>query len=409
MSTKRSRSMLAFGQQGIVAVGILCTALASGVATAQTAFGGASTIVFPLVSQTQSFMAQVTLYNPNAADITANLSYFDADNVLSPGAHVCSDVTIPANQSVQFFLPEKCDLDSNSHFGVLAVSDSAATNPMFGYARTENTAGAGFSVEGFPVDNFTSDVAYAIGLRQTASLPGYQTNCFVAGLDGQVTYDLQLMDGSTGAQLGSTLSGVMNPFEQFRYLDVFALAGVLPGDYSNVRAQFTRTGGAGQKLIGFCTVQDNISFGADFRIAKSVAPAPPVNPGPSTANWQGTMLSIGSNQNAYAFAGPTATATLASGSLVSASGSAAIAINSGTKSISLNVCYQNQNGPGPIAPIGDAVAVTATTTLTTYFVAGSASLAAGIYNVGLCAVNPGNGPVNKNGNTVGVVVVTPWS
>ena len=35
------------------------------------------------------------------------------------------------------------------------------------------------------------------------------------------------------------------------------------------------------------------------------------------------------------------------------------------------------------------------------------SVPAGTYNVGLCAINPGTGPVNKNGNTIGLVTVTP--
>jgi len=49
---------------------------------------------------------------------------------------------------------------------------------------------------------------------------------------------------------------------------------------------------------------------------------------------------------------------------------------------------------------------TATSTLTVRFATGSASLPAGTYNVGLCATNPSIGPVQKNGNTVGVVTVT---
>jgi hypothetical protein len=31
---------------------------------------------------------------------------------------------------------------------------------------------------------------------------------------------------------------------------------------------------------------------------------------------------------------------------------------------------------------------------------------AATYNVGLCAINPGLNPVNKNGNTIGVVAVS---
>ena len=63
---------------------------------------------------------------------------------------------------------------------------------------------------------------------------------------------------------------VAQSFQQYRYLDIFWIDGVNApaGDQSNVRAEFTQTSGGSANLIGFCTVQDNTSFGADFRIAK---------------------------------------------------------------------------------------------------------------------------------------------
>ena len=59
-----------------------------------------------------------------------------------------------------------------------------------------------------------------------------------------------------------------------RLSDVFTVAGAADGDHSNVRAEFSQ----GVDTVGnpsfsaFCTVQNNTSFDADFRIAKTVAP-----------------------------------------------------------------------------------------------------------------------------------------
>ena len=251
---------------------LACAMLDSGAAVAQTSLGSSREIVFPVVAATASFTSHVTLFNPNGGDITVGLFYFDADNLPSPGAKPCTDAVVPANRSVQFDLAAKCTLGAGSHFGLLIAADSAGTNAFFGYSRTDNTAGAGFSVEGFPLANFSSNTSNATGLTRVATAPTFQTNCFVESLAGPINYDLALFDGTTGAQIGTTLRGTLGPFAQFRYLDVFAAAGAAPGDHTNVRAQFTRTSAETLDLIGFCTVQDNTSFGADFRIAKSSTP-----------------------------------------------------------------------------------------------------------------------------------------
>jgi hypothetical protein len=406
MSTNRNKDAPATRRYAAVAAGMLCAALASGGALGQTAFGAATSLVFPVVASTATFTGHVTLYNPNGADITVHLDYFDANNTAVPGPKTCADVVIPATQSVQFSLGDKCTLEPGGHFGPLVVSDAAGTNAVLGYSRTENAAGAGFSIEGFPAANFTSAVSHVSGLKTSSVAPGYQTNCFVASLEGAVTYDLTLVDGSTGAQIGNTISGSLNALEEVRYLDVFTAAGAPPGEYANVRADFTRTSPSALKLVGFCTVQDNASFGADFRIAKDVSLAV-VQP-PLTSNWQGTLNSLGSNQNTWTFLGPVANGiVLVSQATITANGQGAFAVNAGTKSISVGVCYQDQTGPGPLVPMGTATPATATTTPQDVFASGSATVPAGTYNVGLCALNPGTGPVNKNGNTLGLVTVSP--
>jgi hypothetical protein len=59
------------------------------------------------------------------------------------------------------------------------------------------------------------------------------------------------------------------PGQLVRMLDVFAAAGVPPGDVEDAVARFQPGNGSEGGLLAFCTVQDNTSFGADFRIAKT--------------------------------------------------------------------------------------------------------------------------------------------
>jgi hypothetical protein len=58
--------------------------------------------------------------------------------------------------------------------------------------------------------------------------------------------------------------------EFIRLLDVFATLNAPPGDLDNVGATFESIvpGGAPVLFVASCTVQNNTSFDADFRIAK---------------------------------------------------------------------------------------------------------------------------------------------
>ena len=389
----------------LMVAGALCAAMASSGAFGQTAYGAASTVVFPTVASTASFVGTVTLYNPNLGDVTVHLNYFDANNLATAGAKACSDVVIPANRSVQFMLGDACTLEPGAHFGPLVVSDAAGTNPIVGFSRTENTAGAGFSIEAFPLDDFATGQSNSVGLRQSSAPPAYQTNCFVGSLGGAVTYDLMLFDDATGTQIGNTLSGSLNAFEQLRYLDVFSMAGAAPGDYANVRAQFIRTSVDPQPLVGFCTVQDNVSFGADFRIAKTEVPPPPAVQTLTSVNWSGAMLTLNANQSTYIFLGPTATAVLNGAGTITANGGGQFQTNGGSASVTAAICYQDAVALGTLTAMGTPSSFTANNSMNTPFLTGSVSLPAGSYNVGLCATNASVNPAQKNGNTIGIVTI----
>jgi len=256
---------------------------AIGLAQAQSTAGAGSVLVVPVVALTASYETEVTVRNPGSAPITLNVKFYEANNSPSPGLHACSQLVVPALESTPFTLSSQCALPAPppSHFGVLVLEDAAAqqTNLFYAYSRTQTPGGNGFSIEGFPIGAFSAQPADVVGLKRQAAAPVYQSNCFAGALGEAVSYQLVLRDGTTNALIGIPLTKTLQPFEQFRYLDIFSPApngvGAPAGDYSNVRANFTVTGGAtagdGARpaLVGFCTVQESTFFGADFRIAKS--------------------------------------------------------------------------------------------------------------------------------------------
>ena len=242
-----------------------------GFAHAQSTAGAGSVIVIPLMAQTSSYTTEVIVRNPNNAPITVNMTFYEG-NSATPGAKTCAALTLAALESKPFTLGDRCTLtpSPDSHFGMLVLEDAAAqqTNLFFAYSRTQTPGGNGFSVEGFSIGAFSGAPADVVGLKRQAAAPVYQSNCFVGALGEAVGYQLLLRDGTTNDLIGSK-SGSLQPFEMFRMLDVFAVAGAPPGDHANIRANFTVTSG-GQALVGFCTVQESTFFGADFRIAKSL-------------------------------------------------------------------------------------------------------------------------------------------
>ena len=243
-----------------------------GLAHAQSTAGAGSVIVVPLMAQTSSYTSEVTVRNPNNAPITVNMTFHEG-NSATPGPKTCSPLTVAANESKPFTLSDQCTLTPPpaGHFGMLVLEDAAAqqTNVFFAYSRTQTPGGNGFSVEGFPIGAFSGAPADVVGLKRQAAAPIYQSNCFVAALGEAVNYQMLLYDG-TGSIIGSK-SDSLQPFEMFRMLDVFTVAGAAPGDHANVRANFTVQNGPNlPALISFCTVQESTFLGNDFRIAKSI-------------------------------------------------------------------------------------------------------------------------------------------
>ena len=227
----------------------------------------APSVIVPVVAHTASFETEIYVRNAGAAAIDVDVRFDEADNLPQAGSHACSPLTIPANATRLMTLASQCGLDAASHFGMLAIDDSASprSHPFTVFSRSQTPAGVGFSVEGYPAAWFRGPPRFVGGLKRSSSGAHYQSNCFVGALDSGVNYRIDLSDVN-GTALGSPLTGSLPPHHLRRYLDVFSAAGAPAGDYTEVTATFSETSGSAS-FVGFCTMQESVTFGADFRIA----------------------------------------------------------------------------------------------------------------------------------------------
>lgn len=265
------------GRLAVLALGLLPAA-----AWAQGTVGRSSSLVIPIAAKTASFETEVWVRSPssNPDPIEVDVLYYEANGLASPGLKNCGFLTISPNTNVSFKLGTQCpDLAVGSHFGLLVLRDRAAekTRSFAAYSRVQHvTTNQGFSVEAFPENVFSHRTGGVIGLKRKAAAvpptqaqPGYQANCFVGSLGEAVDYSIIVREGSSGAQIGNTVSGSLAPYQLVRYLDILGQADPgFVGDKENIRVEFQNTG-ATTAFVSFCTQQDNLSFGADFRITKT--------------------------------------------------------------------------------------------------------------------------------------------
>lgn len=264
----------------IVAIALVSTGLSARTAVAQTTDGFHTIQVFPVVVDTPSFTQRFSFRNPNTSPVSITPSYFPADGTAQATPLDCPAFQIAAGSDRTFVsLRDICPaLPAGSNFGFLYSYETSAENLLYSaFSRVSNPQGNGFSVEAFAPNTFTSAATVLTGVRRlaaTASSPAYQTNCFAAnirevtpGAASSINVIAQVFT-STGALLGGVVFPLA-PGAQTRLLDVFAAVNAPAGDYNDARVVITPLTN-GQSIMSFCTVQDNTSFGADFRIGKQI-------------------------------------------------------------------------------------------------------------------------------------------
>ena len=238
---------------------------------------GYNTIIrLPIVASTSTYTSTIFIHNPvgfGSGTINVRPIYIGATG--TPTGQVnCPDIPIAQGATVAVNLASACPLVAGSNFGQLYLYEvDAANHPFSAYSRVEAFSGNGFSIEGFSPGAFHNNGpnpvgdSYVTGLRRQAAAPTYQTNCFMGALENAVNVDVALFNGS-GVQIGSAANYALLANQTIRVLDIFTALGAPAVDYSNVTARFFENGAGEGAFIAYCTVQNNTSFDADFRIAK---------------------------------------------------------------------------------------------------------------------------------------------
>jgi hypothetical protein len=256
-------------------------AIGAGTAFAQSTDGFHTIQVFPIVVDTASFAQRFNFRNPNPNILSMNVKYFPADGTTGPILN-CGTKLIAADSDITYAsVRDLCPgLNPGSQFGFLYTYEvNTANNPYSGYSRISNPQGQGFSVEAFPAHTLTSATSTVTGVRRLAATglnPAFHTNCFLGNINLLNTPAVPITDAeidvrvynSADVQVGSTLRINVLPGRMVRLFDVFDAVGAPLGDYNDARVEFSEQGQAEPGHFGFCTVQDNTSLGADFRIAK---------------------------------------------------------------------------------------------------------------------------------------------
>ena len=185
-------------------------------AQAQTTAASGTVIVLPIAASIPgAYATTVFVRNPNVNAITLNVRYYQADNASPPGDGnplTCSQLTVLGNLAVHVRSRNASARSSApGNFGQLVLEDVTSTykiNSFYAYSRSQESNGNGFSVEGFPVGNFSSSSSDVLGLKATTAAPHYRSNCFVGALGEPVNYQILLVQGENGVVLGSLTGSV---------------------------------------------------------------------------------------------------------------------------------------------------------------------------------------------------------
>jgi hypothetical protein len=238
--------------------------------------GAATQIVIPLVASTASFVSQIVIKDQSGTARSVSIQFYEALSSITPGPKTCAAVPLAAFETKTVTLAGQCTLTADSHHGFVVLTDASANKDelFYAYTRVENPRGNGFTVEGYPIGHLGGGDTYSevTGVKRkaaTATLPAFQTNCFVAALDGPVDYSISI--DVAGSQPLPAQPETLQAGEMRRFLDIYAAAQAPAGDYENTTVTFVKNDPAqfANTMLTFCTVQDNASFGADFRIGKN--------------------------------------------------------------------------------------------------------------------------------------------
>jgi hypothetical protein len=265
-------------------------------AHAQGTHGLHARMILPVAVDSSTYHSRIYLTSPmlpGGPSTGFDVTYVPGDGTAQTQVLSCNSVTAAPGETLVFAtLRDLCpNLAQGSNFGYLRFNrngtigtnsaSSAIYRGMHLYSRVSNDAGIGFSIEGFPESAFTGTRQLVIGLDRLPApyyTPAYQTNCFIgtfADFPVGAQINLNLRHNDLDGYMPGLASYQPGPNRFIRILDVLSSPFNPMPELMDAGIEFSYTPpGSDQQQEGsypfmaFCTVQDNSSFGADFRIAK---------------------------------------------------------------------------------------------------------------------------------------------
>lgn len=242
---------------------------------AQVYDSGMSNLLLPVVVNSPTYQSEIYLTTAQPSSVTATVQYLGGMDSATPGTTDCGTLTISSRAIVKKSVNDLCPtLNAGSNYGTLLINtigETGGTIPALRvYSRVQNSQGIGFSIEAYPA---RSNGGRVIGIKAGTDTNGitYQTNCFVANFPNASntaqSVTIAARD-STGTYRGKTSVSVPSG-SLVRVLDVFTTIGFSPNVYrDSYTLEFTDTYGNPPPVgtFGFCTVQNNNNFSADFRM-----------------------------------------------------------------------------------------------------------------------------------------------
>ncbi len=289
--------------RGALVAGVLALTLGGGAATppleAASLDGAGRIVILPYAVSGTDRESTVYLTNPSTRFLRIDSQYVGAEGTplasSKVGPRICLEQDLAPGETRQVSISILCGLATPDveNFGYLEMATHGGFDaaPFFVTSVVNTLNGDQFGVEGFPAGSFdpgynpvfrtrTSRVIGLEGEVVGGSPIAKRANCYLATLGENKDVTVQLVDYGSGAAkpLGNPIPTKLPAWTMVELADVFARAGLAPGTYRGVSAEFYSAltgpllGSDGATLIASCSVETVATHTEDFRMARTPDP-----------------------------------------------------------------------------------------------------------------------------------------
>lgn len=300
MEVRKKRASLTRGPAKKTVLAALLAAAIVPPLAASSLDGAGKIVVLPYAVSGMERQSNIYLTNPGDLPIQIDATYVGAEGTpfaaSAVGPVACDPIPISMHSGTQISLAKLCpqlattDLEN---FGYLEFRAPGGFDvvPFFVTSVVDSAKGGRFAVEGVPASAFDPGRRPALR-RSTLRVMGLEgevsggqpitrmTHCYLATLGEKKDVTVQLMEYGSGraTPLGNPIKVSLPPSTMTKLGNVLAQAGVLPGRFDNLSAEFYAGPAAnsffddGAALIAGCSIENLATRVEDFRLAQTPAP-----------------------------------------------------------------------------------------------------------------------------------------